>query len=86
MQTDSENIKLPGITDALVEALEALFPPKCPTLKQSDREIWMNAGRRAMVEYIKLQHQRNKKANLQGPSSQQLSLLGLSPLSPQSPQ
>lgn len=56
--------KLPGTTDALVEALDALFPARCPSPDQTDRDIWMYAGKRQLVEYIALQHQRHKNADL----------------------
>lgn len=44
--------KLPPTVKALIEALNAEFPHKCPSPAQSERDIWMYAGKRALVDYL----------------------------------
>lgn len=44
--------KLPLDSKTLIETLNAEFPHKCPHPAQSDREIWMYAGRRALIDYL----------------------------------
>ena len=36
----------------LLEALESLYPAKAPDPRDSDREIWMKAGERRLVETL----------------------------------
>ena len=43
---------LPTISPELIKALESLVPPEPPKLTDSDRQIWFNAGRRSLVEYL----------------------------------
>lgn len=44
--------KEPCVPKELAEHLDRAFPSKCPDIKDSERLIWMNAGRRAVVEYV----------------------------------
>jgi hypothetical protein len=37
----------------LIEALEALYPPRPPSLKDSDREVWFKAGQYSVVEVLR---------------------------------
>jgi hypothetical protein len=43
---------LPTISPELIKALEELVPPQPPNIKDSDREIWFKAGKRAMIEFL----------------------------------
>jgi hypothetical protein len=43
---------LPTISPELIKALEELEPPQPPNIKDSDREIWFKAGKRAMIEFL----------------------------------
>ena len=40
------------LTGDLLETLQALYPAKAPDPKDSDREIWMKAGERRLVETL----------------------------------
>ena len=43
----------PTIPPGLVERLEALFPPKCPALKDTEREMFLYAGKVEMVRFLR---------------------------------
>lgn len=40
------------IPEQLVKDLDRLFPSACPTIDMTEREIFMYAGKRAMVEWL----------------------------------
>tara|TARA_B100001939_G_C16750826_1_gene533885 strand:+ start:229 stop:420 length:192 start_codon:yes stop_codon:yes gene_type:complete len=40
------------IPEQLVKDLDQLFPSTCPTIDMTEREIFMYAGKRAMVEWL----------------------------------
>lgn len=46
-------MKIPHITDELVEFLDALYPERCPELSWTDREVWARAGERRVVRKLK---------------------------------
>jgi hypothetical protein len=39
-------------TDALVQWLDTLYPEKSPDPKDSEREIWMKAGERRVINFL----------------------------------
>ncbi|WP_302262028.1 MULTISPECIES: hypothetical protein [Desulfovibrio] len=41
------------LTPDLVEGLDKLVPHRCPLPDQSEREIWMYAGKRQLVDALK---------------------------------
>lgn len=41
------------LTPDLVEGLDKLVPHRCPLPDQSEREIWMHAGKRQLVDALK---------------------------------
>lgn len=45
---------LPLLTEDLIEQLDSLFPEACPNIKMVDREIWLYAGKRELVRWLKL--------------------------------
>lgn len=49
------DVKLPPLSADLVSALDELFPERCPDIHASDREIWVEVGKREVVRFI--QHQ-----------------------------
>lgn len=51
----TEGLEVPK---SLVDHLKKCFPLKAPTVKQSDREIWMEAGRQDIIEKIEAWHKR----------------------------
>lgn len=48
------------LTEELVEGLEKLYPPKCPELTQSERDIFFYAGQQSLVASLRhvLEHQK----------------------------
>lgn len=44
--------KLPKESAALIAALNVHVPPRCPCVHESEREIWMYAGQRALVDKL----------------------------------
>lgn len=49
------------LTEELVAGLEKLYPPKCPELKQSERDIFFYAGQQFLVMSLRnaLEYQKN---------------------------
>lgn len=52
------------LTEELVEGLDKLVPHRCPTASQSEREIWMYAGKRALVDALMVACKRQKEKPL----------------------
>ncbi len=52
--------------DTFIQWLDDLFPDKCPDIKHSEREIWINVGRHQAAQTIisKLSHM--QKRGLEG--------------------
>ena len=57
-------MSLPVITDELIQALDAVFPDRCPDLSFSDREVWYRSGQRSVVDYLIEQQLRQKETML----------------------
>ena len=53
--------KQPFVDTLLLEWLDKQFPDQCPRVSDSDRQIWMAAGARTVVEHLKSLHQRQMK-------------------------
>ena len=62
-----ESAPFPPVAEALVVALDSLFPDKCPSLGDPDRLIWVKAGQRAVVRFLaeKLREQQETNNVLQ---------------------
>jgi len=43
---------MPPIDAVLVAALEHRFPARYPDIAWTDREIWLRAGQRSLVEFL----------------------------------
>jgi hypothetical protein len=43
---------LPLSAEELVEKLDKEIPERCPTPSQAERDIWMYAGKRALVNHL----------------------------------
>lgn len=43
---------MPLIDQPLVDYLSHLYPDRCPSLKDSDRDIWFKAGQRSVVDHL----------------------------------
>ena len=57
-------MSLPVITDELIQALDAVFPNRCPDLSPSDRDVWNRSGQRSVVDYLIEQQLRQKETML----------------------
>ena len=57
-------LKLPPITDDLIQGLDEVFPNRHPDLSLSDREIWYRAGQRYVVDYLIEQQKRQRETML----------------------
>jgi hypothetical protein len=44
--------RLPELTEDLLKELEKLIPNRCPSRDMTDRDIWWEAGRRSVVDYL----------------------------------
>ena len=55
-------VKLPPITDDLIQGLDVVFPQRHPDLSLSDREIWYKAGQTFVVDYLIEQQKRQREA------------------------
>lgn len=57
----NETIKpMPQLSPELIEALDARFPNRSPSLKMSDREVWAAAGAAGVVGFLRVELQRQK--------------------------
>jgi len=55
---------LPTITDELIEGLSLAFPQRHPDLSMSERQIWYEAGKRFVVDYLIEQQKRQRETML----------------------
>jgi hypothetical protein len=59
-------VKLPQITDDLIQGLDEVFPNRQPelSLSFSDKEVWYRAGQRFVVDYLIEQQKRQRETML----------------------
>ena len=57
-------VKLPQITDDLIQGLDEVFPNRQPVLSFSDKEVWYRAGQRFVVDYLIEQQKRQRETML----------------------
>lgn len=43
---------LPDLSRRLLERLDELYPDKCPDPNDSERDIWIKAGQRKVVNFL----------------------------------
>lgn len=48
---DDEDM-FPAVPSDLLKELNSRYPDRCPGVLDTDREIWMNAGRRSVVQLL----------------------------------
>lgn len=60
--------QMPPILPALVDHLDRLYPERCASPDDSDREIWMKAGERRIVRHLRnmLEKQEREASSLTG--------------------
>lgn len=59
--------RLPGLSRELVEGLDRLIPERCPGVNQSERVIWMYAGKRELVRHLIAIHTRQEREQRNAP-------------------
>ena len=57
-------VKLPQITDDLIQGLDEVFPNRQHELSFSDKEVWYRAGQRFVVDYLIEQQKRQRETML----------------------
>ena len=45
-------IKKPRISEEIIKYLDELFPDKCPTLENNDKQVWFKSGQRSVVNHL----------------------------------
>ena len=43
----------PPLSEAMIDRLDRLYPSACPTLTDPDRLIWIKAGQRSVVDFLR---------------------------------
>lgn len=61
-----DDIKLPPLSEQLVNAMDHLFPERCPDPKQSERDIWIAVGKRLVARFLREQFNRQQEQLLKG--------------------
>lgn len=56
---------LPLTPEALVEALDKLYPARPPALTDTDRQVWFKAGQRDVVERLLIAAAAGRAKNLE---------------------
>lgn len=46
------DLKLPTLSVELIALLDKVFPERCPSISDSDRQIWVAVGQRSVVNYL----------------------------------
>ncbi|GGX91111.1 hypothetical protein GCM10007160_18240 [Litchfieldella qijiaojingensis] len=49
----------------LLKELDQRFPSQCPDINDSERQIWINKGKREVVEFLKLVYEEQNENILQ---------------------
>ena len=49
----------PDVSEQLLKQLKEYFPLKPPNLNTQDREIWWDAGRQEVIQYLEAIHDHN---------------------------
>lgn len=52
--------ELPPVPKDLLDALKERFPLKPPDLRDSERGIWIEAGRQYLIEFLEFQYQKQQ--------------------------
>ena len=53
------NEQYPFVDIKLLNYLKKTFPNKCPNITDSDREIWVKAGKQMLIEHLEYIHEEN---------------------------
>jgi len=56
--------RVPHIPKPLLDELDKRYPHRCPSPTETEREIWMKAGARRLVDWLQEQHRRQEQESL----------------------
>jgi hypothetical protein len=57
--------RLPELSMDLIDELDKIFPLRLPRVNQTEREIWLEVGKREVIEYlISLKNKQVKRRKL----------------------
>jgi hypothetical protein len=56
---------IPLLSVDLIAALDELYPERCPSVKDSDRDIWLYAGKRELVRLLKVRVEQDRKETME---------------------
>lgn len=59
-----ESLFLPLTVDELIDLLDKKYPERCADIHQTERQIFMDAGRRDVVRYLRDLQERTEEAQL----------------------
>ncbi len=64
---------LPNKSEDLIQLLDSRYPERTPSLKDSDREVWWKAGRRALIDDLlnQVRQQKDPHPDVQSTESTQ---------------
>lgn len=48
----SKDVSIPVLTSNVIEFLNTLFPERCASLTESEKEIFYASGQRSVVKYL----------------------------------
>lgn len=51
----------PSVPEDLLKSLDETFPERCPEASWSDRKIWMEAGARRVVRFLKAKYEEQQE-------------------------
>ena len=54
---DIQTEPFPYIPLEIVEAVERMFPNRCPTQNMSDRQVWISVGSIGVARYLRSQYE-----------------------------
>lgn len=60
-----DNIHVPDLSPALLNALDQMFPEASADLHWTDREVWFKSGQRHVVRWLQEQYRRQQEASLE---------------------
>lgn len=60
-----EDIHVPDLSEALLNALDQMFPEQSADLRWTDREVWHQAGQRYVVRWLREQYRRQQDNSLE---------------------
>tara|TARA_S200002703_G_scaffold4693_1_gene5800 strand:+ start:3238 stop:3441 length:204 start_codon:yes stop_codon:yes gene_type:complete len=51
----------PHVSKELLDYMNQIFPDKCPDVLDTERKIWVNAGKRQAYEHFQKLHEKQQK-------------------------